>query len=298
MENLTTLQTFGQEKLAALKNMSSEPGYWRTIGFVAIAATTGAVTGVIVAKGLLAAKGAVAAQAALAAKGGTAVAAPSTAQSGAALLQQATANSAAALQNANTLLTNLTANGTAALTNATGLVTSVTTGGATLGHQLAVLLNALTNNALPLTAGAVGGGAVGVGVTQRQVRHLQVRFNEQVAQTEAYQTEANRLQTALADAQTQISANAANIVLPVAQPAQDSLEQIRGIGPVFARHLNAAGIFTFADLAAQTPEELQKIMTGVRANRMFHPQEWIDQARQLAAGSDKGRTASLPPGEK
>ncbi|MFN8495340.1 MAG: helix-hairpin-helix domain-containing protein [Caldilineaceae bacterium] len=300
MESLATLQNFGQEKLEALKNISKDPQNLRTAGFIVVAATTGAVAGVLVAKGLLAAKGVVAAQATLATKGGATAAAPSAAQSGAALLQQATANGAAALQNANTLLNSLTTNSTALLNNATGLVNSATVGGATLSHQVAALLNTLTNNALPLTAGAVGGGAVGVGVTQQKVRHLQVRFNEQVAQAEVYQAETNRLQTALADAEAKISASELKATStetpqpapgPVVKPVPDQLEQIRGIGPVFARRLNAAGIFTFADLAAQTPEQLQAIMAGVRANRMFHPQDWIDQARQLAA-APPGKTTT------
>lgn len=296
MNNLATLQTFGQENLTALKNLSKEPRFLQTVGLVALAAATGGVAGLLVAKGLVAAKGAVAAKTVVAAKGGAAAVAPHITQSGATLLQQAAANSATALQNANNLLTSVTTNGTAALNNATGLINNVTTSGAALSHQLTTLFNTLSNNALPLTAGAVGGGAVGVGVTQRKVNEVQTQLDEKTVQAEVYQTEATRLQEALKvteaklnEAQTTIAVTPvvpapAPAPSPAAKPVQDQLEEIRGIGPVFARHLNASGIFTFAELAAQTPEQLQKIMAGVRANRMFNPETWIAEARQRVAG--------------
>ncbi|MEZ4518422.1 MAG: hypothetical protein R3C44_16910 [Chloroflexota bacterium] len=38
----------------------------------------------------------------------------------------------------------------------------------------------------------------------------------------------------------------------------DNLEQILGIGPTYAQRLNAAGIYTYADLAAQTPDHVRR----------------------------------------
>ena len=146
-----------------------------------------------------------------------------------------------------------------------------------------MLLHTVSNNLLPLTAGAVGGGAVGVGVTQGQVRAVKEHLQEQTVQAAAYQAEAVRLQaelTAVAESKS---------VAVHEPPAQDPLEQIRGIGPVFARRLNEVGIFTFADLATQTPEQLRTRMGAVHANRLFNPQAWIDEARQRA-----GQVASPP----
>lgn len=59
----------------------------------------------------------------------------------------------------------------------------------------------------------------------------------------------------------------------------DVLEEIKGIGPVFANRLNEAGILTFRQLASSSPEELAEI-TGVSR---WNPKEWIAEAARLAA---------------
>ena len=58
----------------------------------------------------------------------------------------------------------------------------------------------------------------------------------------------------------------------------EPLEEIDGIGPVFANRLNEAGIYTFAALASATPEQIKKI-TGVRR---WDPAQWIAEAKKLA----------------
>lgn len=64
------------------------------------------------------------------------------------------------------------------------------------------------------------------------------------------------------------------------QTVSDSLEEIRGIGPVSARRLNEAGIFTFSQLAETAPEKLQEV-TGVTR---WDPSDWITEAQRLADG--------------
>lgn len=64
-----------------------------------------------------------------------------------------------------------------------------------------------------------------------------------------------------------------------AAPTPDRLEAIRGIGPVYARRLNLAGIYTYSQLAALSPEQLQSIVESTR----WDPSEWIDAAKRLAA---------------
>ena len=59
----------------------------------------------------------------------------------------------------------------------------------------------------------------------------------------------------------------------------DALEQINGIGPVFANRLNEAGIYTYSQLASSTPDELKRI-TGVTR---WDPADWIAQAVELDA---------------
>lgn len=70
-----------------------------------------------------------------------------------------------------------------------------------------------------------------------------------------------------------------------AQP--DKLQQIKGIGPVFAQRLNEAGIYTFAQLAAASPET---IVEAVQAQewQAVEPDAWITAARALATETGKG----------
>jgi len=69
-----------------------------------------------------------------------------------------------------------------------------------------------------------------------------------------------------------------------ASAAQDDLKRIEGIGPVMERVLNEAGITTFADLAARTPEELQAILDAAGVRRITSPETWPEQAKLAAEG--------------
>ncbi|TRZ52838.1 hypothetical protein D4S03_02790 [bacterium] len=62
--------------------------------------------------------------------------------------------------------------------------------------------------------------------------------------------------------------------------APDDLTVIRGIGVGMQRHLNEAGIYTYAQLAASTPKKLQRALGDV--GRMAKVETWIAQARDLA----------------
>jgi hypothetical protein len=62
-------------------------------------------------------------------------------------------------------------------------------------------------------------------------------------------------------------------------PVSDPLEEIRGIGPVFANRLNDAGIFTFEQLASTPPEDLARITGTTR----WDPVDWISEAKAMAA---------------
>lgn len=68
-----------------------------------------------------------------------------------------------------------------------------------------------------------------------------------------------------------------------AAPAEaDDFTRIIGIGPVFDQRLKAAGVRTFAELAAYTPGEIAAVI-GWPQTRVEHA-EIIEQARQLAQG--------------
>jgi predicted flap endonuclease-1-like 5' DNA nuclease len=66
---------------------------------------------------------------------------------------------------------------------------------------------------------------------------------------------------------------------PEVKAEPDNLTRINGIGPTFARRLNEAGIYSFAALAAATPEHIREV-TKV-ANWQADPADWIVAAKAL-----------------
>jgi predicted flap endonuclease-1-like 5' DNA nuclease/chromosome segregation ATPase len=69
---------------------------------------------------------------------------------------------------------------------------------------------------------------------------------------------------------------------PAEEVAPDDLTTIRGIGASMQSHLNEAGIYTYTQLAASTPDELRQTLGAVA--RLAKVEEWIAQARDLALG--------------
>lgn len=67
------------------------------------------------------------------------------------------------------------------------------------------------------------------------------------------------------------------------KPAKaDDFKKIEGIGPKIAETLNAAGITTFAELAATTPEKISEIIAEVRGKHVTDT--WPKQAEMAAEG--------------
>jgi predicted flap endonuclease-1-like 5' DNA nuclease len=62
----------------------------------------------------------------------------------------------------------------------------------------------------------------------------------------------------------------------------DKLERIKGIGPIIANKLVAAGIDTFSKLSQLTPVQLEEIV-GEEIKRLADEEEIIEQARLFAA---------------
>lgn len=62
----------------------------------------------------------------------------------------------------------------------------------------------------------------------------------------------------------------------------DDLTAINGIGPVYARRLQEAGISTFAALAAQSADKIGQIVQ-LKEWQAGNPATWIAQARELSA---------------
>jgi predicted flap endonuclease-1-like 5' DNA nuclease len=65
--------------------------------------------------------------------------------------------------------------------------------------------------------------------------------------------------------------------------SSDPLTELDGIGPAYERALNTMGIRTFAQLAAQNPEELAAGLSSVRVTAArIKRDQWIEQAATRA----------------
>lgn len=95
-------------------------------------------------------------------------------------------------------------------------------------------------------------------------------LNAQLSEAKA---EIDRLQAALAAAATG------------EVKREDRLERINGVGKVFRTRFNEAGIYTFAEVAALTPERITEIMGVTESWRKIDPESWIAEAAQFASGA-------------
>jgi predicted flap endonuclease-1-like 5' DNA nuclease len=64
----------------------------------------------------------------------------------------------------------------------------------------------------------------------------------------------------------------------------DDLTLLEGIGPKIAAALNAAGIKTYARLAAFAPEEVERTVKAAGVRMVGHADSWPRQARLAAEG--------------
>lgn len=73
---------------------------------------------------------------------------------------------------------------------------------------------------------------------------------------------------------------------PVAETEGDDLKRIEGIGPKIAEIFNAAGISTYADLAATPVEKLSEILAEAGSRYASkNPATWPEQAKLAAEGN-------------
>ncbi|MBL8357097.1 MAG: DUF4332 domain-containing protein [Delftia acidovorans] len=94
--------------------------------------------------------------------------------------------------------------------------------------------------------------------------------------------ELQRLRTELAALR---SGPAARQAVAPAVAADDDLKLIEGIGPKIAGLLQAAGIRSFAQLAAMTPAAIQPLLDAAGPSyRIADPLTWPEQAALAAAG--------------
>jgi predicted flap endonuclease-1-like 5' DNA nuclease len=69
--------------------------------------------------------------------------------------------------------------------------------------------------------------------------------------------------------------------------AADDLTRIKGLGPKIAALLGEFGVTSFAQIAAWTPEEVERIDAKMgRFSGRITRDQWVEQARLLAAGDE------------
>lgn len=76
--------------------------------------------------------------------------------------------------------------------------------------------------------------------------------------------------------------------------AADDLTRIKGLGPKLAALLGEFGVTSFTQIAAWTPEEIERIdaKLGRFSGRIVRDQ-WVEQAKLLAAGDEPGFAAKF-----
>jgi large subunit ribosomal protein L21 len=82
------------------------------------------------------------------------------------------------------------------------------------------------------------------------------------------------------------AAGSTTATAPVAASARDDLTKIEGIGPKIQDLMFAAGIYTFAQLAAAPVDRLKEILKAAGARYASHdPTTWPEQSALAAAGN-------------
>lgn len=83
---------------------------------------------------------------------------------------------------------------------------------------------------------------------------------------------------------------------PAAAPAGagDDLTRIKGLGPKIAALLGELGVTTYAQIAAMTPEDVERLDTKLgRFSGRITRDQWVEQAQLLAAGDEAGFSATF-----
>lgn len=129
---------------------------------------------------------------------------------------------------------------------------------------------------------------------QQKVASLEAELSSSRKEFQSLQAKASQLESEKAElearwtqARQELETTRTQTISPE-PPIPDDLEVINGIGPVIAKRLNQNGIYTFEQLAAQTPEFLQAILGDV-IQRLADENSLIDQARQLALEKESKR---------
>ncbi|MEM5472114.1 hypothetical protein WNZ14_10300 [Hoeflea sp. AS60] len=84
---------------------------------------------------------------------------------------------------------------------------------------------------------------------------------------------------------------------PAASATPDNLKQIKGVGPQIEAKLNAAGINSFAQIAAWTKKEQAQFAEQLSFAGRIEREEWVSQAKILAKGGSTDFAKRVAKGE-
>jgi len=85
-------------------------------------------------------------------------------------------------------------------------------------------------------------------------------------------------------AKTEKKVEAAPLAAPVGEAKVDDLSLIGGVGPKILKSLTDMGYTTYAQIANLTGDEIEKIEAEIKMSGRVAREEWIEQAKELAAG--------------
>ncbi len=66
----------------------------------------------------------------------------------------------------------------------------------------------------------------------------------------------------------------------------DDLKKITGVGPALERKLNALGVKQYAQIAALSDEDVEKVDTALNYKGRIGRDDWVGQAKALSEGVD------------
>ena len=101
------------------------------------------------------------------------------------------------------------------------------------------------------------------------------------AKLDSVETKRRNLEVELKDALNREPERIVETIVKEVLVVQDRLQDVKGIGKVFAGKLNNAGIYTFSQLADSNAERLTEIINPEEW-QAIEPEEWIEHAKELA----------------
>ncbi len=114
--------------------------------------------------------------------------------------------------------------------------------------------------------------------SKRTVGHRQKLTLVRITEILASGAEASGVKLATGKGDAAPAAKAPKAAAPAAAAGSDDLTQLTGVGPAAAKKLEAAGLTTFAQVAALSEDDI----AGIEAIKI--KPEWVEQAKELAQG--------------